>query len=116
MDDMQAKDTDVVLFAWYLTARNGNDVLWYNSPKVAGQRTHSGLSPVQLALRHMAEEGRLTNPERGLSPLTWDGAWLPMELLPNGDAKPSGLYFDGFAPVLHPATKEMMAVLLRKRQ
>lgn len=105
MIETEPKPTDVVQFAWFFVHPQVGP--HYSAPLNCNPNTPEG------CLRELATQGRFTERPAGL--LTWEKVWFEMEMLPKGEARPPAEVYDGFAPVVHPATGNIMAVLLRKR-
>lgn len=104
-DPIHNEAVDTVFFSFCaVTARRG---FVYCCPQTVNPRS------AWRCIEEILEQGRI--PPAAWRDVVWDQTWFDISLLPPGEAAPPPEIYDAFAPIAHPSTGCMMAVLLRKR-
>ncbi len=98
------RDGEEVRFAWFFTFLGEGRAFHYGTPMICHPATAA------RCLCELAADGRFPSKD-----LAWDGVWFDIGLLPPADLAPPADCYDAFAPIPHPATGNLMAVLLRVR-
>lgn len=107
MINPDSRPNERVHYAWFFMHPTAGP--HYSAPLRCNPMTPEG------CLREIAEKGRLDE-QFARNLLRWDGVWFDIGLIPVYEATPPHDYYDSFAPIAHPGTGSLMAVLLRVRE
>lgn len=97
------RPNEKVHFAWFYVSPTVDP--HYGSPLTCNPATPDG------CLRELSSQGRFAR-----NMFSFDGVWFDIGLIPQATAAPPADYYDAFSPIAHPASGQLMAVLLRVRE